>query len=200
MVMEPFMEDENEVGNPPPISNDKRCRYCCGLLLCAEASICPICGKHQKDGLLGRLLHWAPLAPVASAVLSFFLLAVSFMQMIGTSRTLGIANELKLKAEATSDRLGKVEGVLTQVDIASNGRKLCLLYEPAMMDEPTIGVMPLYVPSKWTARACIDQARLAPAGTKFRLGCVFVDHASIGKASEVSAKLNAAIPAENCGW
>src|ERR1035438_7345230 len=93
--------------------------------------------------------------------------------MIGTSRTLGIANELKLKAEATSDRLGKVEGVLTQVDIASNGRKLCLLYEPAMMGEPTIGVMPLYVPSKWTARACIDQARLAPSGTKFRLGCVF---------------------------
>jgi hypothetical protein len=203
----PSMENEEQVRDAAPIRNEKSCRHCAAPLLSPEAVICSVCRSHQREGLLGRVLHWAPLAPVASAFVSFCLLALSFAQLWRTTNALDVANDAKRQAIAASssltsmvNRLGSVEGVLTQVDLSSNGRKLCLIYEPATFDDPTLGTMPLYVPAKWTAKACVDQAKLSPAGTKLRLGCVFVDHASVGKVADISGKISPPIPAENCGW
>jgi hypothetical protein len=201
------MENEEQVWDAPPIRKEKLCRHCGASLLSPEAVICSICRSHQREGLLGRVLHWAPLAPVASALVSFFLLALSVAQLWRTTNALDVANDAKRQAVAASfsltamvNRLGSVEGVLTQVDLASNGRKLCLIYEPATFDDPTLGTMPLYVPAKWTSQACLDQARRGLKGTKFRLGCVFVNHASIGEVTDISGKTSPPIPAENCGW
>ena len=201
------MENEETRCDAPSSPDAKTCRHCATALLSPAAVICSVCRSHQREGWLGRVLHWAPLAPVASALVSFFLLTLSVAQLWRTTNALDVANDAKRQAVAASSsltamvgRLSSVEGVLTQVDPASSGRKLCLIYEPAMIDDPTIGTMALYVPTKWTAKACIDQARLSPVGTKFRLACVSADHASIGRVATTSGQSSPPMPAENCGW
>jgi hypothetical protein len=148
-------------------------------------------------------LSWlASLAIVGSAAVSLGLLGVSYMQLKQTSATLQLANTAKSQADETSRRIHAVEDVLTMVDLASGGRKLCMAYaSPTWSDLETgnAGDTSMYVPATWTAQACKNQAVKLGAG-RFRLGCVFKEHASLGRFVPTSAPVSVALPSESCGW
>ena len=69
----------------------------------------------------------------------------------------------------------------------------------ADLETGTAGDASLYVPTSWTANVCRNQASTLRAA-RFRLGCVFKDHASIGPFTAISGKISAALPSANCGW
>lgn len=164
---------------------------------------------------------------IASAVISFCLLLLTALQVyVGykdkteAQAALQVANaakaqsqaglsaiekadtklkELVTSAEAMAHRVNAVESVLTQVDLATGGRKLCQIFENPTWGTIGEGPTALYVPSSWTAAACKNQAVKLKA-TRFKLGCIFDNRASLGAFVEVSRQLPAAIPPENCGW
>jgi hypothetical protein len=79
---------------------------------------------------------------------------------------------------------------------------MCISFHSATWEElgsGATGDISLYVPTKWTAQSCKDQAQKL-GGTKFRLGCVFSDHASVGPFVSVLMRSYQALPPENCGW
>ena len=200
------------------IEPDRRCRYC-GEPLPPHASVCRVCAKYQNRML--ELL--SPLVAVLSAVTGLALLGVAYNQLKQSSAELELARAAKSQAEvsektardasarltdlvsgaeATSRRLTAVEGVLTQVDVASGGRKLCFAYRNPTwgeMRDGNLGDVSLYVPASWTATACRDQA-VKLGSDRFRLGCVFKDRASVGPFTSTASGLAAALPIENCGW
>jgi hypothetical protein len=203
----------------------RSCRYC-GRPMSFSASLCPRCRKHQN-----KWLEWvnigAQLATVAAAITSFCLLGLTYIARKDANATLRIAErsasdlntlrkagqedrqriaDLLTSAETTSTRLAKVEGVLTQVDLPSGGRKVCLISVAPVWDNPN-ETTTLYVPAAWTWRACRDQAavfseqsKTSHPRTTFRLGCVFNEAASIAKSAEASASTQPALPQRNCGW
>jgi hypothetical protein len=184
-----------------------------------------VCGKYQNRWKEALSLSAAG-ATVMSAVVSLAVLGLAYIQLKQTGATLQLANAAlqlanlaKSQAEASegavkdasvklndlvkgveeqSRRMQRVEGVLTQVDLISGGRKLCLIYRPVTWNDEA-GAIPLYVPATWTAGACKAQA-LKLGGAQFRLGCVFRDHASLGTLVENSRERPAVAPPENCGW
>jgi len=203
------------------IDSDTHCRYC-GEGLRKEASVCRVCLKYQNR-FFEFFSKLAGVGTVASAVISLCLLGLTFVQLRDASDTLKLASaakdqaqasesaakqattklsELVANAEQTTRRLGSVEAVLTQVDLATGGRKLCMSFRPPTFGDMGTGeggAMPLYVPAKWSAQSCANQA-LKFGATRFRLGCVFSDHASLGVFISATDNPSIAKPDENCGW
>lgn len=136
------MKDRVEGEEPLLINTGRQCRYC-GERLSAAVSVCRVCGKY-RNRVVERVSQLAALATVVSAVISLALLGLTFLQSKQTSAILQLANAAKNQAdqsekaakdaslrladlvtgaEAASRRLGAVEGVLTQVDLASGGEE-----------------------------------------------------------------------------
>jgi hypothetical protein len=165
-----------------------------------------------------------------SAIVSIALLGISIVTVSQSSAILQLANSAKAQADNSVEkvkkanerldgilgraqvseeqitgmakRMGAVESVLTQVDLNTGGRKLCMAFKEPTWDDLSTGraaPMPLYVPSKWPITACRSQA-ISLKLDRFRLGCIFADHASIGEFISVKADPTGAIPRENCGW
>jgi hypothetical protein len=105
-------------------------------------------------------------------------------------------------AERLSHRLTRVETVMTQVDLESGGRKVCIVGQAGTFNAP--GELTLYVPSTWTAAACQQLAK-QEGRFDYRLGCVFENSSSFGwtqngrESATAIAKANIR-PEHNCGW